>query len=77
MRLGAASDRFTPADIEFAARTAAQSAFERHLADGSPSVGERTGLTEDYLQAVAHTRTTLTEEDIRAFDHDLRAAARV
>ncbi|MEU2260729.1 GNAT family N-acetyltransferase [Streptomyces sp. NPDC019645] len=75
--LVAASDRFTPADIEFAARTAAQSAFERHLADGSPSAGEQGRLTDDYLQAVAHTRTTLTEEDIRAFDHDLRAAARV
>ncbi|MEU9117338.1 bifunctional GNAT family N-acetyltransferase/ATP-binding protein [Streptomyces sp. NPDC048483] len=72
-----ASDRFTPADIEYAAHTAAQRAFERHLAVGPQQSADRTQLTGDYLQAIAHTRTSLTEEDIRAFDHDLRAAARV
>ncbi|MFE2157653.1 ATP-binding protein [Streptomyces lydicus] len=72
-----ASDRFTPADIEYAARTAAQSAFERHLAaepEDAPDPGQLTG---DYLQAIAGTRTSLSEDDIRAFDHDLRSAARV
>ncbi|MGY5136020.1 ATP-binding protein [Streptomyces nigrescens] len=72
-----ASGRFTPADIEYAARTAAQSAFERHLAAGPGQAGDPTQLTDDYLQAIARTRTTLTEEDIRAFDRDLRAAGRV
>ncbi|GGU73283.1 hypothetical protein GCM10010211_43930 [Streptomyces albospinus] len=72
-----ASDRFTPADIEYAARTAAQSAFERHLASGPQEAADPVQLTGDYLQAIAHTRTSLTEDDIRAFDHDLRAAARV
>ncbi|GAA1878903.1 ATP-binding protein [Streptantibioticus ferralitis] len=72
-----ASDRFTPADIEYAARTAAQAAFERHLAAGPRQVEDVTELTGDYLQAIANTRTTLTEEDIRAFDRDLRTAARV
>ncbi|QHC23786.1 ATP-binding protein [Streptomyces sp. GS7] len=72
-----ASDRFTPADIEYAARTAAQSAFERHLASGGQEAADPARLTGDYLQAIAHTRTSLTEEDIRAFDRDLRTAARV
>ncbi|MGW2559390.1 ATP-binding protein [Streptomyces sp. NPDC001514] len=72
-----ASGRFTPADIEYAARTAAQSAFERHLAAGPQQPEDPARLTDDYLQAIAHTRTSLTEEDIRAFDRDLRAAARV
>ncbi|MEU7636779.1 MULTISPECIES: ATP-binding protein [unclassified Streptomyces] len=72
-----ASDRFTPADIEYAARTAAQSAFERHLASGEEEAVDPARLTGDYLQAIAHIRTTLTEEDIRAFDRDLRTAARV
>ncbi|MEU9118916.1 bifunctional GNAT family N-acetyltransferase/ATP-binding protein [Streptomyces sp. NPDC048506] len=72
-----ASDRFTPADIEYAARTAAQSAFERHLAADPQQAPDPTGLTGDYLQAIVATRASLTEEDIRAFDHDLRAAARV
>ncbi|MFF2809221.1 ATP-binding protein [Streptomyces sp. NPDC058000] len=72
-----ASDRFTPADIEYAARTAAQSAFERHLASGAEEAADPVRLTGDYLQAIAHTRTSLTEEDIRAFDRDLRTAARV
>ncbi|MFD9127853.1 ATP-binding protein [Kitasatospora sp. NPDC059571] len=71
-----ASDRFTPADIEYAAQTAAQTAFERHLA-GDPRTDAQSPRTEDYLHAVGRTRTSLTREDILAFDHDLRAAARV
>ena len=72
-----ASDRFTPADIEYAARTAAQTAFERHLARRQRQAPAPDQLTGDYLRAIADTRTSLTEDDIRAFDRDLRAAARV
>ncbi len=72
-----ASDRFTPADIEYAARTAAQTAFERHLAEDPRQAPTPSQLTGDYLRAIADTRTSLTEDDIRAFDRDLRAAARV
>ncbi len=72
-----ASDRFTPADIEYAARTAAQTAFERHLATDPPRTADPAELTGDYLRAIAGTRTSLSADDIRAFDHDLRAAARV
>lgn len=72
-----ASDRFTPADIEFAARAAAQAAFERHVKEGPQEAVDPARLTGDYLQAIAHTRTSLTAEDIRAFDRDLRTSARV
>jgi SpoVK/Ycf46/Vps4 family AAA+-type ATPase len=75
-----ASARFTPADIEYAARTAAQTAFERHLtiADGQVVEGEEPARdTGDYLDAIANTRSSLTDEDIKAFNHDLRAAARM
>ncbi|MFF4695348.1 bifunctional GNAT family N-acetyltransferase/ATP-binding protein [Streptomyces chattanoogensis] len=72
-----ASDRFTPADIEYAARTAAQTAFERHLAADPQETVDPAQLTGDYLQAIAGTRTSLSEDDIRAFNQDLRSAARV
>ncbi|WP_405144830.1 bifunctional GNAT family N-acetyltransferase/ATP-binding protein [Sphaerisporangium sp. NBC_01403] len=76
-----ASARFTPADIEYAARTAAQTAFERHLAtarQGSEAARpDRAQVTGDYLDAISGTRSSLTDEDITAFDRDLRTAARV
>lgn len=75
--LVAASDRFTPADIEYAARTAAQTAFERHLAAEPRDADRLARCTDDFLQAIARTRTSLSREDIDAFDHDLRAAARM
>ena len=48
---------FTPADIEFAARKGAQSAFEREIEfrRGEPA------RTDDYLAAIADTRPTLTD----------------
>ncbi|WP_067184408.1 ATP-binding protein [Microtetraspora niveoalba] len=70
-----ASARFTPADIDYAARTAAQAAFERHLAPGHDPGPAR--LTDDYLDAIGSTRGTLTDEDVAAFERDLRIAARV
>lgn len=72
-----ASDRFTPADIEYTARTAAQAAFERHLSSGPQEAEDPGRLQHDYLQAIAGTRASLTAEDIRAFDRDLRTSARV
>lgn len=57
---------FTPADIEYAARAGAQSAFERAMRDG---LNEPANL-EDYLTAVANTRLTLTPDILRAFEHD-------
>lgn len=66
-RLVGASDMFTPADIEFAARKGAQAAFERELThrEGRPA------STEDYLAAIASTRPTLTEQAVREFEEDI------
>ncbi|MFJ7199608.1 MULTISPECIES: ATP-binding protein [unclassified Streptomyces] len=65
-RLVAASEMFTPADIEFAARKGAQTAFEREVAQGQ---GAPAG-TEDYLQAIAQTRPTLTDQALEDFAED-------
>ena len=57
---------FTPADIEWAARKAAQRAFEREHFAGS---GSR-ATTDDFLAAIAETRPTLTPEMVEAFASD-------
>ncbi|NBM18722.1 ATP-binding protein [Streptomyces sp. GC420] len=72
-RLVAASEMFTPADIEFAARKGAQAAFERELTD-------RTGApagTGDYLAAIADTRPTLTEQALTEFKEDIERYVRM
>lgn len=70
--LAAATQLFTPADIEFAARKAAQSAFERALAATKDSPATH----EDFEAAVAATRPTLTGAMIRDFDEDIERFAR-
>lgn len=67
-----ASERFTPADIEFAARKAAQSAFEAEHA-GEQS---RRANTDQFVAAIRATRPTLTDEMIRAFEDDVERFAR-
>jgi MoxR-like ATPase len=67
-----ASDLFTPADIEFAARKAAQRAFEREHFEGT---GQR-ARTEDFLAAIAKTKPTLTPEIVSSFDDDTGRFAR-
>jgi transitional endoplasmic reticulum ATPase len=66
-QLVVASVMFTPADIEFAARKGAQSAFEREIEyrNGEPA------RTDDYLVAIADTRPTLTEEALAEFQDDI------
>ena len=60
------SPLFTPADIEWAARKAAQRAFEReHFAGG----GSR-ATTDDFLAAIAETRATLTPAMVEEFVAD-------
>jgi transitional endoplasmic reticulum ATPase len=71
-RLAAASELFTPADIEFAARKAAQRAFEREHFEGA---GHR-ARTEDFLEAIAETKPTLSGEIVSSFDEDVREFAR-
>jgi AAA+ superfamily predicted ATPase/GNAT superfamily N-acetyltransferase len=72
-RLVAASEMFTPADIEFAARKGAQTAFEREIESrrGEPA------CTDDYLAAIADTRHTLTDEMVREFEEDIEQRTRL
>lgn len=70
--LVAASDRFTPADIEFAARKAAQLAFE---SEHSGHTDRRAG-TQQFVAAIRETRPTLTDEMIATFERDVERYAR-
>lgn len=72
-QLVAASELFTPADIVFAARKGAQAAFEREVArrQGRPAT------TEDYLDAIADTRPTLTAQAIEEFTEDIEKFSRL
>ncbi|MCZ4558776.1 MULTISPECIES: ATP-binding protein [Rhodococcus] len=67
------SELFTPADIEFAARKGAQTAFEREILHrrGEPA------NTDDYLAAIADTRPTLSAELLAEFDQDTEQYTRL
>ncbi|MBM9504189.1 ATP-binding protein [Actinacidiphila acididurans] len=72
-RLVTASEMFTPADIEFAARKGAQAAFERE-------VTARRGIpagTDDYLAAIADTRPALTDRALAEFQQDIETYVRM
>ncbi|WP_248963318.1 hypothetical protein [Sphaerisporangium perillae] len=71
--LAQSSELYTPADIEFAARKAAQAAFEREVLHGE----KRTATTEDYLAAISETRPTLTPEIVAEFQQDIDSYSRV
>ncbi|HZA09660.1 bifunctional GNAT family N-acetyltransferase/ATP-binding protein [Mycobacterium sp.] len=72
-KLVEASEMFTPADIEFAARKGAQTAFEREIEfhRGEPA------HTDDYLGAIADTRPTLTEAMVSEFHEDIDQRTRL
>ncbi len=72
-KLVEASEMFTPADIEFAARKGAQSAFEREVEFRH----DEPARTEDYLSAIADTRPTLTEAMLAEFDEDIAMRTRL
>jgi AAA+ superfamily predicted ATPase/GNAT superfamily N-acetyltransferase len=73
-----ASELFTPADIEFAARKGSQQALEiavygdsdRESRDGGPT-------TADYEAALAETRPTLTTAIVDEFTQDIATIARM
>jgi hypothetical protein len=67
-----ATELFTPADIEFAARKAAQGAFEREHFERDA----KRATTNDFLAAIEHTRPTLAPEIIEGFEEDRRRYAR-
>ncbi|AJC60921.1 ATPase central domain-containing protein [Streptomyces sp. 769] len=77
--LVAASELFTPADIEHTARVAAQASFERDLealGGGTGPQGRPGASTEDYLAAIAQCRPTVTPAMIDEFGADITAHAR-
>ena len=65
------SQFFSAADIEFAARKAAQAAFERSL--GSEHTPATTG---DFVAAIAEVRPSITAAMAREFDEDIDRFAR-
>jgi len=72
-KLVEASEMFTPADIEFAARKGAQSAFEREVEFRRGECAR----TDDYLAAIADTRPTLTDEMVAEFEEDIAERTRL
>ncbi|MEZ5116283.1 MAG: GNAT family N-acetyltransferase [Candidatus Nanopelagicales bacterium] len=70
-----ATEGFTPADVEFAARSAAQSAFEREVVHGE-AAGRPGATTDDYLVAIRQVRPTVTAEIRRDFQEDIARYAR-
>ena len=73
-----ASDLFTPADIEFAARKGSQRALETVVygdLDQQPQAGGPT--TDDYLAALSETRPTLTKAIVADFTEDIETIARL
>lgn len=74
--LVAASDGLTPADIEYAARRAAQSALAQALTHEDDPTGE-TLSTEDYLTALRSTRATVSGQVVAEFTEDIETIARL
>ncbi|MFD8999580.1 ATP-binding protein [Streptomyces sp. NPDC059582] len=72
-RLVKASELFTPADIEFAARKGAQAAFEREVTHRQ----DQPVTTGDYMAAIADTRPTLTGQAIEEFTEDIETYSRL
>jgi SpoVK/Ycf46/Vps4 family AAA+-type ATPase len=72
-QLVAATELFTPADIEFAARKGAQVAFDREMEHGR---GEP-ATTDDYLRAIGDVRPTLTAAILAEFTEDKAQFARL
>lgn len=71
------SDGFTPADIEFAARKAAQAALERALEGGPAGAPAGGPFTDDYLEALRGTRMTVSPETVAEFVDDITVLARL
>jgi transitional endoplasmic reticulum ATPase len=67
-----ASELFTPADIEFAARKAAQRAFEREHFEQE----DHRATTGEFLASIHGTRRTLSQETVDAFGDDVERFAR-
>jgi transitional endoplasmic reticulum ATPase len=77
-RLVDASDLFTPADIEFAARKGSQRALEIAVYGEEGATPEARGpTTADYAAALSQTRPTLTKAIVDDFTEDIDTIARL
>lgn len=79
--LVAASSGFSPADIEFAARSASQRALEKVMFDvgasvSGPGSAHRGPVTADYLETIAETKATVSDAVAADFLEDIAALAR-
>ena len=73
-----ASELFTPADIEFAARKGSQRALETAVYGDERDRPEIRGpATTDYLAALGETRPTLTTAMVDEFNEDIEAIGRL
>ena len=73
-----ASELFTPADIEFAARKGSQRALELSVyGDEQDRPVVQGPATADYLAALAETRPTLTTAIVEEFTEDIATIARL
>jgi ribosomal protein S18 acetylase RimI-like enzyme len=69
---------FSPADIEYAARRASQSAFESAMLAKGRRGGNQSGPSmSDYVSAIEQTKTTVSAEVAEAFTEDIANLARV
>lgn len=75
-RLVALSDQLTPAEIEYAARAAAQTSFERDVVQGEGDT-EAGPVTDDFIAVLGNLRRTVTSELVEEFDTDIGTLARV
>lgn len=71
------SDGFSPADIEFAARKASQTALETALFADAPVAASAGPRLEHYLAAIEGTRATVSGSDAELFLDDIRSLARL
>ncbi|POH56994.1 ATP-binding protein [Arthrobacter glacialis] len=74
--LVSASVGFSPADIEFAARSASQRALEKAVFDGVAPAERRGPVTADYLDTIAETKATVSDAVAADFLEDIAALAR-
>src|SRR3954454_6728749 len=73
-----ATDLFTPADIEFAARKGSQRALETAVyVDGPKQRHPGGATTADYVAAISETRPTLTQAIVEEFREDIATIARL
>ncbi len=73
--LVAMSEGFSPADIEYAARKASQSALEQAVyANAEPLLGP---TTADYVAAIASTRATVSPGVVAEFAEDIETVGRM